>query len=260
MKCSICIPTYKRPSALNNLLSTIIGMHDSRVEEVLIGISYKKEDSIDTTTEHLLRMLEILKIKYTITSDLEGLLDAKQWFKDKATSDILLVVDDDAIISKDYLDLLNNFENKNVGAVSGSLQTPLDINYYKDYAYDKVDNPPEDMICNKVKVNDNGLVIIEDKWQVYMLKEHKKYECECLVGTAMFIRKELLTVDKNYNKGACNYEEFDYTYSAYKQGYKLIFDSSRVAFHLHENKGGMREKKEKLKELNSDYFKEKFKL
>ena len=260
MECSLCIPTYKRADCLNNLLSCVIGMNDKRISEVLIGVSYKKEDSFNDTTRHLIRALEILGIKCRVKSNIEGLIRAKEWFKEKAKNDILLIVDDDGIIHRKYLDLLYLFLDEDVAAASGSIQTPLDIGYYKDYAYSKIKNPLKGTVCNTVSVNKDGLVEILNKYQVFMLQEAQRYRCECLVGTAMFIRKEFLTPDRNYERGACNYEEFDYTYDAYRKGMKLLYDSSQVAFHLHKNTGGMREKPKKLKEENSLYFRKKFEL
>ena len=260
MNCSLCIPTYKRANHLNNLLSAIIGMQDQRITEVLIGVSYNETDSIDETTLHLLRIFEIQKIKYKLKSNLNGLLEAKLWFKDTAKENILFIVDDDCIIHKSYLNLLNIFNDQSVAAVSGSIQTPLNINYYKDYSYNTIENPDRNTLCNTLELNENGLVIVKNKYQVYMLNRPEQYKCECLVGTAMFIRKEFLLPDKNYEHGACNYEEFDYTYAAYKAGKNLIFDSGEIAFHLHANNGGMREKKSKEKEINSQYFRKKFNL
>lgn len=260
MKCSLCIPTYKRPETLNMLLSSIIGMNDNRIAEILIGISYKEELSINKNTKHLLRILEIQNIPYFMCSNLNGLLAAKKWFKTKASQDILLIVDDDCIINKNYLNLLNFFDSATVVAISGSLQTPLNINYYKDYSYEPIEAPSNKILCNKIQVDNNGLVIIKDKYQVYMLNKSLLYKCECLIGTAMFIRKNCLKIDENYNNGACNYEEIDYTYSLYKQGKILLFYSGEIAFHLHENIGGMREAESKQKKENSDYFKRKHDL
>lgn len=259
LSCSLCIPTYKRPDALNNLLSAVIGMNDPRIAEVLIAISYDKGNSIDNTTLHLLRMMQIQGIPYTVESNLSGLIDAKLWFAENATKDILLVVDDDGLFPTDYLRLLNHFKDPDVAAVSGTIQTPLEIGYYKEYSYEAIDNPPSGTLCNKIEVDETGLVVVADKYQVYMLKKPEVYLCECLVGTAMFIRKEWLKPDFLYSRGACNYEEYDYTYAAYRAGKKLLFDSGRIAYHLHLPTGGMRGV-EKQKRENSDYFKQKFQL
>ena len=260
MKCSLCIPTYKRPENLNNLLANIVGMEDSRIAEVLIGVSYAKEDSFNKKTEHFLRMLEILQIPYTIRDGLQGLIAAKEWFKETAKEDVLLIIDDDGIIHRSYLNLIEYMRMDSVAAVSGTIQTPLDIGYYKDYSYDRIDNPEYGTLCNRIQIGETGLVEIKDKYQVYMLKIGERYDCECLVGTAMFIKKQYLNPDKEYDRGACNYEEYDYTYSAYRSGKRLIYDSREIAFHLHEATGGMREKKSKQKEVNAEYFRKKFGL
>lgn len=253
-KCTLCIPTYHRVNTLNCLLASVVGAKDDRIDELLLAISYEREESIDETTEHLLRALEINGVDCTVVDGIDGFLAAKRWFKETARNEILLMVDDDAVITRDYLNLLDDFE-KDVAAVNGSLQTPLDIGYYKKYSYDSIPNPPEGTVCNRIEFKD-GDVVLHDKYQVFMLHDPAKYECECLVGTAMFIRKEALQVDEGYNNGSCYLDEIDCTYSAYKNGWKLIYDSGAVAFHLHHPTGGLR-LKDRKKEMNAAYFKEK---
>lgn len=260
IKCSVCIPTYKRPQSLNNLLSCLLGNKDKRIGEIIIAVTGRKKDSIDMLTKEIIRAMEIEKIQVTLRDNFNGLLFAKEYFKNTAKEEILLIVDDDCIISRNYLDLLLNFKNKNVGAVSGCIQTPCPTKYYKDYSYDAVKIPAV-KLCNKISVV-NGVIELDNKYQVYMSKNatKRKYLCECLIGSAMFIRKDLFEVDKNFNKGTCHCEEYDYTYSLYKKGYSVIWDSSRVAYHLHLMSGGMRAVGEKKKEVNAEYFIKKYGL
>ena len=253
--CSICIPTFKRPVTLNMLLTNILGLGDSRVKEVLIGVTDNLEDSFDDNTFAILRAFEIAEIDVKVRNNSKGLLYSKQWFKDTASSEILLLIDDDVFIDRSYLNLLMRFRDKDVCGVSGSIQTPYLTEYYADYSFEKINNP-DDALCNIVSF-DEDIVKVKKKHQVYMMKEPKIYECECLIGSALFVRKNEMIIDINYQFGACNYEEIDFTYNMFKQGKRLIFDSSCVAFHNRQNKGGMREYI-KEKRANSDYFKEKW--
>ena len=92
-----------------------------------------------------------------------------------------------------------------------------------------------------------------------MLKNPEIYYCSCLIGTAMFIRKEFLCPDNNYKLGI-HYEELDYTHAAYKKGKKLIFYSGEIAYHFHNPTGGMRALQRELKQINSDYFRIKWNI
>lgn len=259
MKCTICIPTYKRPDCLNNLLSAIAAMEDPRIAEILIGVSYEEKDSINQITQHLLRVFEIQNISCKIISDLHGYIDAIKWFKNTASQDILLIADDDCLINKTYFNLLTFFNDEDVAAVSGSIQTPLDINYYKSYSYEAIDNPDKNILCNVLQVNDKDFVEIKNNYQIYMLKNPEVYNCMCLVGTALFIRKKYLCPDDNYKKGI-HYEEFDYTYAAYQKGKKLLYYSGEIAYHFHNPVGGMRALQRELKKKNSDYFRAKWNI
>lgn len=257
---SICIPTYKRPENLNNLLANLLGFvnNEDQISEILIAITGSYEYSINDVTAHLLRSFEIQGISVHIVTHFSGLLKAKKWFNEFSRSEILLLLDDDVLITRDYLKLAKHFEEKSVGAVSGSLQTPLDINYYKDYSYEPIPAPSQDILCNRLVVNDLGQVQIKDKYQVYMLDKSKIYRCQCLIGTALFVRHSIFDVDLAFERGNCNLEEVDFTYNMFLKGYDLLFDSSQVAYHIHSSSGGMREFVDKRKEENSKYFLEKY--
>ena len=92
------------------------------------------------------------------------------------------------------------------------------------------------MYINKIQSID-GLVELKDKYQVMMLKKPRVYRCEVLVGSAVFVRRNLLEFDYQFNDvGYC--EEFDYTYNIHFKGYDLIYDSSEMVFHNRGLSGG----------------------
>lgn len=253
-KISVCIPTYKRADSLNNLLSAILSIQDSRINEIMISCTGDKSLSFNNDTLQLIEALKLQKNKIKIKNNSKGLISSKIWFKKNAQNEILLILDDDVILTKNYLDLVNHFKDKRIGAVSGTLQTPKN-DHYKDWSKKPIKNPKIELI-NTINFN-SDIVQIENKYQVYMLKTPQIYHCQCLVGSAMFIRKDLLKLDINYQNGACNFEEFDYTYNIFLAGYDLIYDSSRIVYHNRSLIGGMREYEKKKKE-NSNYFKTKW--
>lgn len=262
MKIAICIPSYIRVTSLNNALSCIVGMgRDERVAEVLVGITGDARNSMNFNTNHLVRSLELLGKKVYIKDGFTGLISAKAWFQKQAKSPVLLLLDDDVVIPRDYLDLTKHFNSNKIFAVSGSLQTPLNIGHYKDYAYNKI-KAPEGNTCNKVCYNSQtGKIEVRDKYQVYMLNKDKVYSGECLVGSAMFVRRKWFAEDLKLENGANIYDEIDFTYNQHLKGKLNLFDSSRVAFHNRENFGGAREfMNEKRKEdKNAKYFLSKYK-
>jgi GT2 family glycosyltransferase len=258
---TVCIPTYKRPESLSMVLSRLLASTD-RIVEILIGITGEEEDSLGRMREQIeqiCKAFEIEGINVMVRTDLSGLMEAKQWFIDYATTEILLFLDDDAILGKDYLDLVDNFANDEVGAVSGVLQTPRNGAGYADWS--DVPISVDDRYSNSL-IYDRRRKTLQwiDKYQVYMHEENKIFDCEYLIGTALLVRKDLVEIDMEFQNGACGGEEIDFTYSIYQQGYKLWFDSSRVCWHLHENKGGMREKDRAKDQENFDYLVKKWGL
>lgn len=260
MNCSICIPTYRRNNSLATCLSSIAGfMPIDSVTEILIAVTGEYADSIGYEAASIIQVLELKGAAVTVMDGFAGLLEAKRWFAEQAASDILLLLDDDAVIDDDYLDLLHHFDHADIAAVSGSLQTPLDTGHYADWSIERIAAPQQGMICNKLSIKDD-LVLIDDKYQVYMLDEPRTYKCEVLVGTALFIRRDLLEVDENFAKGKFYFEEYDFTYGLYKKGYKLLYDASRIAWHIRDASGGMRSLGTRDKKVNGRYFKEKYGL
>ncbi len=263
MKVSVCIPTYKRPESLITVVTRFLDDVE-KVEEILIGVTGDLEDSIGSVQDMLNQVIgayAIYDVPVRVKAELSGLMEAKQWFKETAKSEVLLFVDDDAIVGEGYFDLVQHFKDKNVGAVSGTLQTPVNVGGYKDWSDTPIEIPEEEKFSNTLMYDKRRKTLHWfDKYQVYMVKGNRIFECEYLIGTALFIRKDLLEIDMEFQRGACAGEELDFTYRIYREGYKLIYDTSRIAWHLHVNKGGMREKDRSKDKENLSYFVKKWGL
>ena len=265
MSCTICIPTFHRKEQIGNLLSSLVGiLPDERISDVLIAVTGNRNESLGQTADSLIRAISLSGIPCTVKDGFSDVLSAKEWFKEQSKADILLLLDDDVVIGKGYLNLLNNFSDTEIGAVSGSLQTPIDFSgHYRDYSYNPINNPPSDTLCNRIVIENDGLLSLKNKYQVYMLKKPARYDCEVLVGTAMFVRRELLEIDMAFLEGKCYFEEFDYTYNIKTKGYRLIYDSSEVAWHLRGKEGGMRglgERNKSHKMVSAEIFRKKYGL
>ena len=182
-------------------------------------------------------------------------------FKDYARNEVMLFCDDDGLFNRDYLDLLMWFNDPHIGAVSGSLQTPLNVGGYKDWCDRPIRLKPDVHACNTLKLNEKtGAMDWSDKYQVYMVEGGKAFKCQYLIGTCLFVRKSALEIDMAFEQGACAGEEIDFTYNMYLNGYWLIFDSSRVAWHLHSMVGGNRNVDRSKDDKNMTYLVQKYGL
>jgi len=263
IKCSVCIPTYHRPDNLNMLLASILAMEDNRIAEVIVVITGVREESTNATTEQLERAYALAKVPLIMCSGASGICDAKEWMKDFAKEEVMLICDDDALFRRSYLDMLKYFLNDKVGAVSGSLQTPINVAGYKQWSDDSIVLPKSTEWCNTLSVGKDGSMDWSDKYQVYMIKPNhsiRLLKCEFLVGTCLMVRKEFLNIDMNFQQGACAGEEIDFTYAMYKDGKLVLFDTARMAFHLHSMVGGNRNKDRSQDDKNMTYLVQKWGL
>ena len=266
-KCTVCIPTFRRPENLNMLLSSILAMNSPKIAEVVVGITGSAEDSINEQTNQLRKAYKMLKLPLYIFDELTGICDAKKLFKEMLGEEIMLFCDDDTIFRADYLDLLSLFDSgegsPEVGAVSGSLQTPLNVMGYKMWSENPIEIPDSLSKCNTLKVVD-GKMDWSDKLQVYQCycKSGKKpiLSCEYLIGSCLFVRREALEIDMNFQNGACAGEEIDFTYNMFRKGYQVLFSPSRTAWHLHSMTGGNREKDRSVDDENMSYLIQKWNL
>lgn len=260
MKCSVCIPTYKRPTSIMVTLSRLLG-EVSHIEEILIGVTGWPTGSLEFEgiLNQLLYAFKMAGVEVKIHVGFRGLMSAKAWFKEEAKSEILLLLDDDAILGEGYFDLLGDFGWLDVGAVSGILQTPINVGGYADWSESPIEVDGEE--SNKIVFDEDRKTLVwKDKWQVYRHTNQKLFNCEYLIGTALFVSKKDWEIDLAFESGACGGEEIDFTYAMFRKGLKLLCNSGRVAWHLHVETGGTREFSRKDDQKNFDYFVKKWGL
>lgn len=257
MKVSICIPTFRRPESLNIALGALLSSTD-RFDEVLVAVTKDLESSTNEVTRHLIEAFTVKGIPVKVVADFSGLCEAKQWFLDTAKNEVLLFMDDDVVVETSYFDLVKYFQQADVGAVSGTLQTPLDVGY-QDWAGVPID-VGQAQTCNTLTYDSvNKRFVWVDKYQVYMHKTpFFSDKCQYLIGTALFVRKDAVEIDMEFQRGACAGEEIDFTYNMFMNGRRLIFDSTRIAWHLHMTSGGMRGMDRSLDKDNMSYLAQKW--
>jgi GT2 family glycosyltransferase len=254
---TVGIPTFKRPSLLNNALVSVLA-NSGKISQVLIAITGDFRESVNRETRYLSKAMSLAMLKGTISSGFSGLMEAKQWIIDHSDNDIVLFLDDDAVLGHGYCDMVRHFEDKNVAAVSGSLITP-----YNDKGYTEWDDKPREFLEDEANVisydSERKLLDLGKKYQVYLHSSPRLFSCQYLIGTALFVRKSEVVIDRNFQKGCAAGEELDFTYAMYRRGKKLLFDSSRVAWHLAGTTGGLQEFRACSHDLeNFQYFANKW--
>ena len=98
-KCDICIPTYHRVNQLNDLLASIIAINKEHVGSVIIGITGDKKESTDYITEYMIASLRIQGVQVYVFDGSTGLMDTKTRFLNYGNEDILLIIDDDMVLT-----------------------------------------------------------------------------------------------------------------------------------------------------------------
>jgi GT2 family glycosyltransferase len=144
------------------------------------------------------------------------------------------------------MDLVHHFGRPDVGAVSGTIQTPINPGY-KDWSQEPVDFPEDLKVCNRMVVVD-GVIQWLDKYQFYMHKSGPSViGADFLGGTALFVRRELVQLwdlqsirEGGDGEWVIEGEEIDFCLSVRKLGYGLIYDASRICWHLFARSGRVR--------------------
>lgn len=234
---TVAIPTYLRPEVLNHTLASLLPLTNV-VSEVMLGVTGVSNQSVNRETMVLLKALDADGVFIRFASRFSGVMSAKQWFMEEATNDIVLILDDDAIPGAGYFDLLAHFDSPDVAAVSGALITPVNDRGYVEWDDSEIVDHSDE--ANTISHDPStGLLDLGRKIQVYKHLYPKVYPCQYLIGTALFVRRSEVTIDLTYESNPAG-EELDFTYAMYRSGKTLLFDASRVAWHLAAMSGGMK--------------------
>lgn len=258
-KIDVCIPTYRRPSALSACLVSLL-FDACLINTLYIFVTGKLEESIDIGVQQIIRMLEMEGIRVVITADMKGLVDSKAAFMKETEQPVVLFLDDDAVLTTTYLvGIWGLMAGTNASAVSGSLITPINVGGYTEWS----DTPiPESQVqdekwCNLVCVRD-GEFFLDKKYQVHRFEGDRFFRCQALIGTALLCKKDDVEIDMNYQLGSCAGEEIDFTYRMYKERKNLFFTSKYIAYHNYTTTGGNRGVSRETDSKNWKYFGEKW--
>lgn len=250
---SVIIPTFHRPGTLSACLASLLP-HENKFEELIVVATGPWGESVNADCEQLLQAFRLMGTRVETCDMATGGVHGRMLGTNLAEFEFLLFLDDDAVVGRGYFDLMKHFEDKNVAMVSGALQTPINPGY-------KVwgDSPLLTVgpFCNTLDYDKKTRhLTLGNRWQVFRHNERKVFKtCQYLNGTAFFIRRVWTLWDLKYQtETGSSGEDIDLSYGLFHNGHKLVFDSGAVAWHLHQAKGGERDK-EKIKcKCNLDNF------
>jgi glycosyltransferase involved in cell wall biosynthesis len=224
---SVIIPTYKREEPLRNTLRDVL-QQDYTTFEVLV-VDQKPEHEIET--QHLLETLEKLgKIQWYQVS-WASLPAARNYGVRRSSGDIILFIDDDVQLPKDFLSnhAKNYQENSQIGAVAGRVFDRMKLAEISE-EFTIEDLPPEAM--------DAAIA-----WYyidlVHTIKPQKVISAR---GCNMSFRREIFTqyslnFDERFRDNAVR-EESDFCLRLRKTNYQIWYDPQAYLVHWGEETGG----------------------
>ena len=226
-KCTICINIYENQNNVSKLLSNLLAISDKQFSQICIAVRGTTSEFIDIDTKYLLRMLELNNIECIIKDGFNNNVDMQRWFKHCANENILCILDDNVFLNADYFELLKEFNDLSVGAVGGCFYIP---DYNSKY---ELTETPQISRANRIYLNsDTNLLSIADNYQLYYFKDRtKKFDCDCLYGSAFFIRNNCYLIDTNYTCDFDNIEKIDAMYNmVVHMGRRCVFSTASTAF------------------------------
>jgi glycosyltransferase involved in cell wall biosynthesis len=215
---AIIIPSYNRPNAVKECIKSVFKQNYKNWRIIVI----------DDGSEKPYVLPKHPRIKLIRNKENRGLAFSKNRGIQLAKEKIIFVLDDDILLTKNYLsrlveDLLK-YKKENVGAVSGRLLYPNKPNF---------------------GIEKNKPLFEISKWTGYpILRASATAKKPVLVGSmhsvAVFWRDVFKKVkfEERLYKGNYTFVEPDFYFQMRKNGYKLLFEPKAVAYHLQLQEGG----------------------
>ncbi len=214
---SIIIPTYKRPTSLLRLLSSLKQEIDDSVEIIIV----EQEVSNVKLFKDFCRRKEIPLIYLFLKNKSTSV--AKNSGVKKAKGDYILFVDDDVVVKKGLIENhLNNYSDRRTGGVGGRVVT-----VGQQFELERKD---VGRITFFGSFTDGFSSIVNQEIQTVL---------GCNASWRRDIFKEVSGFDEQFTGNAMR-EESDLSLRIKKQGYKILFEPKAVVEHLREPVGGAR--------------------
>ena len=214
-KVSVVIPTYNRYHDLKECLDSIFSLKNKPYEVIVVD-SHSKDQTPKLKDRFPIRFISIREKNRQYAKNI-GISMAK--------GDIISFLDDDVILSEDWLtEIVKPYEDKTVGGVGGRVLpygTPADS--YVEISKKDVG-----------KVFTNGLVIGN-----FDLPADDMIEVDSFIGCNMSFRRDLLLAvggfDENY-LGTGYRDDTDLCLRIRKLGYRLIYNPKALVWHKFRGK------------------------
>jgi GT2 family glycosyltransferase len=210
----VIIPTYQREEVLCETIKQILAQ-DYPAYELII---------VDQTEQHLPSTVEFLQHHASTFHYFNlmnpGVANARNFGMSKARGDILLFLDDDVRIDRDWISRhLKNYRDPSVSGVTGRLiQGGIGSSNIRKVGYVTW--------SGRIVANFNSLVAAD----VQLIAG----------GNCSFrahLAKSIEGFDSNY-AGNALLEDADFSYRFHRQGYRIVYDPDAVVHHLLLSHGG----------------------
>jgi glycosyltransferase involved in cell wall biosynthesis len=215
---AIIIPSYNRPNAVKECIKSVFKQNYKNWRIIVIDDGSEKPYVLPKHPR--IKLIRNKRNRGPAFSRNRGV----QFAKEK----IISILDDDILITKNYLsklveDLLK-YKKENVGAVGGRLLYPNKPNFgiEKNKPLLEISKWTGDVTL-RASVNTKKPVFVETM-----------HSC-CVFWRDVF--KKVKFEEKLY-KGNYTYVEPDFFYRMIREGYKILFEPKAVAYHLQVQEGG----------------------
>lgn len=210
MNVSAIIPTYNRNRDLGDCLNSLFAQTES-VAEIIIVDNSKDSVAEPLAKEFMKKFAEINCQLVYVGNNINSLTVARNLGARKASGDIVLFLDDDVILDKDYVrELLEVFKNNtNALGVQGYINPGL-----------------TDLTRNRLfrlfywyHLEDNKSRVLPSVSATYPLKLDRVIECQWLSGANHSYRRIVLE-EFQYDENLMKYsdgEDLDFSYRVYKK-------------------------------------------
>lgn len=239
LKVSVIIPTYMRGKELCRLLEQLL-TQDRPADEILV---------INQTPEHepeTKGLLECLSKENKIRlfqQDMPHSTIARNHGIKESKGDILIVVDDDVLVEKDFIKAhLANYEDENISGVSGVILSKANPALS--------DEAPQEVFSEPLG------------WEDLPFNYGVRRETILMVGCNFSIRKHMAMKIRGFDTNFMepfNREDSDFSWRVYCAGGVVVRDPLAKVFHLYAPYGGCRFSRDKwhlpfVNQLQNDFY------
>ena len=227
---SIIIPTRNRAEILENNLAHIFKQVYKAYEIIIID-----DDSTDDTAE-IVSKFNSPVLKYYKNLHRKGQTYNKNYGVTKSNGIIVVFLDDDCIVSKDWLNKLIQplLLDNNLVACGGYIKNLAPIWDRYDMFFKVIDYSDLNFLFS----SKTGRIVSNGNTSAHFNLSAKLIKVDWISAGNMAVRKDTFLSVGGFNdifEGDCSYEEPDLCYRLLKRG-KICYNSEAKVLHLYANK------------------------